>query len=489
MADQFVQVPADSTGKKIDTSELTVGANTVERQRIVVGDPTTATSLAAVKAASTAAVAGDPALVVAVSPNNTIPVSAASLPLPAGASTAAKQPALGTAGTASADVLTVQGIASMTALKVDGSGVTQPVSAASLPLPTGAALDATLTGKAAQFRVTDGTNTSAVKAASTVAAAADPALVVTLSPNVPAHGTPLFVRNTDGTNDATVKAASTVAAAADTALVVTLSPNVPLHGTPLFVRGTDGTNNTPAMDAAARAGFVQVTDGTNIMPTMDALARAGYVRMSDGTTVATVDPTAKALRTRIAPPEVVGAYGIRLVSGAVTGVAANAPIWSFRYTGSGLLVVLRVELASMVTTAFTAAQLVDYELLVARSFSASDTTGTAAILTGNNGKMRTIQATTALGDCRIGTTGALTAGTRTLDSQGIGYVNFWANAAGAGFYGNAPPFLYTPGPQEYPVILANNEGLVINNITAMGAAGVLKLAVIVRYLELASGAL
>lgn len=80
----------------------------------------------------------------------TQPISAASLPLPTGASTAAKQPALGTAGTASADVLTVQGIAGMTAVKVDGSAVTQPVSgtfwqatqpvsAASLPLPTGAA--------------------------------------------------------------------------------------------------------------------------------------------------------------------------------------------------------------------------------------------------------------------------------------------------------------------------------------------------------------
>lgn len=72
----------------------------------------------------------------------TQPVSAASLPLPAGAATAAKQPALGTAGTASTDVITVQGIASMTALKVDGSAVTQPISAASLPLPTGAATSA-----------------------------------------------------------------------------------------------------------------------------------------------------------------------------------------------------------------------------------------------------------------------------------------------------------------------------------------------------------
>jgi hypothetical protein len=48
--------------------------------------------------------------------------------LPTGAATAAKQPALGTAGTPSADVITVQGATSMTPLKVDGSGTTQPVS-------------------------------------------------------------------------------------------------------------------------------------------------------------------------------------------------------------------------------------------------------------------------------------------------------------------------------------------------------------------------
>lgn len=63
-----------------------------------------------------------------VSGGTVLPISAASLPLPTGAATAAKQPSLGTAGSASTDVLTIQGIASMTALKVDGSGVTQPIS-------------------------------------------------------------------------------------------------------------------------------------------------------------------------------------------------------------------------------------------------------------------------------------------------------------------------------------------------------------------------
>lgn len=59
---------------------------------------------------------------VVVAVNQTaIPVSAASLPLPAGASTSAKQPALGTAGTPSVDVLTIQGRSGMTPVAVSGS--------------------------------------------------------------------------------------------------------------------------------------------------------------------------------------------------------------------------------------------------------------------------------------------------------------------------------------------------------------------------------
>jgi hypothetical protein len=48
MANAIIQVPVDSTGKKVDTSELTVGVNTVERQRIVLSDDAAAAGLAAV---------------------------------------------------------------------------------------------------------------------------------------------------------------------------------------------------------------------------------------------------------------------------------------------------------------------------------------------------------------------------------------------------------------------------------------------------------
>ncbi len=50
-----------------------------------------------------------------------VPISVASLPLPTGAATAAKQPALGTAGVPSADVLTVQGIVDGTPLPIAGA--------------------------------------------------------------------------------------------------------------------------------------------------------------------------------------------------------------------------------------------------------------------------------------------------------------------------------------------------------------------------------
>jgi hypothetical protein len=84
--------------------------------------------------------------------------------LPTGASTAAKQPALGTAGTASSDVITVQGIASMTALKVDGSAVTQPISNASLTTiatNTGKQpINTTGSGSGASASITGGTATT-----------------------------------------------------------------------------------------------------------------------------------------------------------------------------------------------------------------------------------------------------------------------------------------------------------------------------------------
>jgi hypothetical protein len=88
-------------------------------------------------------------------------------------------------------------------LRVDGSGVTQPVSGS--------------------VAVAQGGQTAVVKAASTAPVAADPALVVALSPNSALSLGSVSIAQ--GGNTAAVKAASTVPAATDPALVVSISPN------------------------------------------------------------------------------------------------------------------------------------------------------------------------------------------------------------------------------------------------------------------------
>lgn len=187
------------------------------------------------------------------------------------------------------------------------------------------------------------------------------------------------------------------------------------------------------------------------------------------------------------PGPVIGAWSIGLESGALTGAGTNTPIWSCRYTGTGLAVLERVALFWTTTTAFTAAQFVDHALFVARSFSASDSTGTAATLTGSNGSHRTDFPATGMGDMRISTTAALTAGTRTLDAQPIGVSGNWSSGVGVGNSSTGPQDgnnLYKADDVRYPVVLKNNEGLVINNVTAMGAAGIIKLLVTIEWKEM-----
>jgi hypothetical protein len=75
--------------------------------------------------------------------------------LPSGASTAAKQPALGTAGTASADVLSIQGIASMTPLQVADNGGSLTVDG-TVTVTDGAGALNVIVDSSATVTVTDG---------------------------------------------------------------------------------------------------------------------------------------------------------------------------------------------------------------------------------------------------------------------------------------------------------------------------------------------
>ena len=193
-----------------------------------------------------------------------------------------------------------------------------------------------------------------------------------------------------------------------------------------------------------------------------------------------IDTSHNAGRASIRPDEALTWISVGATSGALTGVAATAPVFSLRNIGANVLVVRRITVSFITTTAFTAAQGLGYSLSFARSFSASDSGGNAIAITGSQNKMRTSLATPTNLDCRISTTAALTAGTRTLDTVALGI----AGGSSTGV-GTSMPMttLVQHDAGDYPIVLANNEGLVIANNIAMGAAGVVNLYINIEFAE------
>lgn len=201
----------------------------------------------------------------------TQPISAAVLPLPSGAATVAKQPALGTAGTASADVLTVQGIAAMTALKVDGSAVTQPVSGTvELGATALAALETITVSGTVTANLAAGTNTNEV-----VGDAAHDAAIA---------GNPVRV------GARAVSADYTAVADGDTAdlicdlngKLVTMPYSIPENTVSGVTAAMTGTGDTSVI-AAAGAGLRNYI--TSLMVTNSHATTGTVVELKDGTTV------------------------------------------------------------------------------------------------------------------------------------------------------------------------------------------------------------
>lgn len=229
-----------------------------------------------------------------------------------------------------------------------------------------------------------------------------------------------------------------------------------------------------------------------------------------GTSAALVDTgsNTKALRVETLPTDVgsLGAYQIVATSGTVAaGLAAAAPVFSFRWgDATRACLIKRVAMvAKNGGTAFAAgAQL--HELVVARSFSASDTGGTSVLPTGNSQKKRTSFGTTLATDMRIASTGTLTAGTRTLDGAPVGilrglvpatsvsYVmvgagnNHIPGAATTAFTMDFANLYVQDSSDEWPLVLVQNEGFIIRS--TVPATGTWDFSVLVQWTELATTA-
>ena len=191
-----------------------------------------------------------------------------------------------------------------------------------------------------------------------------------------------------------------------------------------------------------------------------------------------------------------GGYSLCAVSGALTGVAAGTAtaghLWVARWAptiGVGnyapqFALLQRLRARWFTILGFTAAQQIGIELFQLRSFTANYSGGTAQTLTTPNQKSRTNMPASAFADIRIGTTGALTAGTQTLDAQPIRRTAFAELAAAATVpKGQMELFLSREDLERYPIVLAANEGLMIRNTVLMGAGGTAELDVEMDWLE------
>lgn len=185
-----------------------------------------------------------------------------------------------------------------------------------------------------------------------------------------------------------------------------------------------------------------------------------------------------------------GSYRLVCSTGAVTTIAARTAtagqLLNFRNPSSTTtLFVKYVGARFTLTTAYTTAQETGCDLIVGRTFTVNGTNGTAVDVgstVADTGNLLAAQSTSVItaGCVRVATAAEITNGTHTLDANPIGLVSGWSGAIGdqvplASAQSQAPfAALYDArvSRHEAPIVLAQNEGLIVRNLILMGAVGV-----------------
>lgn len=188
--------------------------------------------------------------------------------------------------------------------------------------------------------------------------------------------------------------------------------------------------------------------------------------------------------------QILGFYRASLTTGLLTGVAAGTStaghIMALRWRDASKLFLLKyIRLRWQTTTAFTAAQEMLFKAIRASGYTAAHTGGTQIAVSGQAFKARTAHPATAIAanDLSVGGVGALTAGTHTLDAEAFASLNAFSQLGASPFmpYGEKEDWLEAEGAS--PLILAQDEGIIVRNEVAMGAAGVGRLTVDLAWAE------
>lgn len=224
--------------------------------------------------------------------------------------------------------------------------------------------------------------------------------------------------------------------------------------------------------------------------------------------LADVGAATKAMRVEPRPADVgvLGAYQVSYISGTMAaGLGAAAPIFSCRWgNATNTMLLRRVSMwAKNAGTAFAAGNVL-VEMMIARSFTASDSAGTAISLTGNETKKRTSFGSSLITDLRGSATAALTAGTRTLDTRPISQVRAYVPATQTNYAFIGDGIHLIPGAntavvcvkpimlfwndleQVWPVVFVQNEGFILR--ATVPATGTWEFGVDLEWAEVANTA-
>jgi hypothetical protein len=186
-----------------------------------------------------------------------------------------------------------------------------------------------------------------------------------------------------------------------------------------------------------------------------------------------------------------GSYRTGAVSGLITGIAnagdaTHGHIWAARFASSvgtdlrQVAVIQRLRVRAFTITGYTAAQEVRLAVFKLTTFTALHTGGSAVTpdkkLTGQPNPLVT---------ARIASTGELTAGTQTIGTDPIAAAAYAELAAAATVAkGSIDIFLSTEDLTQHPIVLQNNEGLLVRSEVVQGAPGTMRLVVECDWCEL-----
>jgi hypothetical protein len=144
-------------------------------------------------------------------------------------------------------------------------------------------------------------------------------------------------------------------------------------------------------------------------------------------------------------------------------------------------VIRRLRATWYTIAGFTAAQEVGLQLFKATAFSVLHTAGTAV---AGSKKQRTSLMPAPLLTGQIATTGALTNGTETLDTDPLTQAAFSELAAAATVPKGVFVLNFQPDDTDGgPFVLETNEGLVLRNSVLMGAGGTARVVVELDWME------